>query len=91
MEKKESDTKTPMPPLEETYYLPVKFLEDLARTLDFKIKILCTTVGYGFVTLRISVYNGKVANVHYNDEISMKTLVDHYFPKSEDDNKVDNA
>ena len=78
-----SDKKIPMPSIEQEFYLPVDFLLEIIKTLDFKIKILCTTVGYGFVNLRIPVYRGKVSNVYYNDEISMKALVDHFFPKED--------
>ena len=78
-----SDKKIPILPTEQEFYLPADFLLEIIKTLDFKIKILCTTVGYGFVNLRIPVYRGKVANVYYNDEISMKVLVDHFFPKED--------
>ena len=84
-----SEEKIPMPPIKQEYYLPVKFLTNLLATLDYKIEILAKTVGYGFVTLRISVYKGRVANVHFNDEISMKQLVNQYFPEVTNEEKVD--
>jgi hypothetical protein len=66
--KKEPDGKKV---IEETF-LPMEFWSQIVKTMDLKSKSISQVYGYGKITMTFVVFNGKVKDVVFNDEVRVR-------------------
>jgi hypothetical protein len=55
-----------------TTYLPMAFWSQIVDTLDNKSKSISEVYGFGKIDLSLIIYNGKVKDVIFNDEIRIR-------------------
>ena len=66
----------PIPPPKTVLYLPTEFWTSVMIQMDEKIRIVARDFGYGKLSLTLPVYNGKLTDVIFTDEIRIKGLID---------------
>lgn len=57
-------------------YVPIEYWSQVLMTLDKKVETIATAYGYGEVSVRITIQNGKVIYTIFQDEIRVKGLAD---------------
>jgi len=70
--------KIPTPPLPDKVdlFLPLNFWSEILITLDKKLQALSTGYGYGSVKITITVHDGEVKEVMFDDNIRIRGLVE---------------
>jgi len=55
-----------------TTFLPMEFWSQIVQTMDLKSKSISEVYGYGKITMTFVVFNGKVKDVVFNDEVRVR-------------------
>ena len=53
-------------------FLPMSFWSQIVQTMDTKSKSISEVYGYGKITMTFVVFNGKVKDVVFNDEVRVR-------------------
>ena len=57
-------------------FLPITFWTEIVTTLDRKIETLCEVYGYGKISLGVTIKEGTVQSVSFNDDVTVRGLVE---------------
>jgi len=68
------DEKKPEPKAGEkaTTFMPMAFWSQMVTTLDQKTESISKIYGYGKITMEFVVFNGKVKDIVFNDEVRIR-------------------
>ena len=55
-------------------YLPVEFWSQIITTLDKKTRDISKVYGYGKISTTFTIYNGKIKDVVFNDEVRIRNI-----------------
>jgi hypothetical protein len=55
-----------------TTFMPMPFWTQLVSTLDQKTESISKIYGYGKITMEFVVFNGKVKDIVFNDEVRIR-------------------
>ena len=53
-------------------YLPMEFWSQIITTLDKKTRDVANVYGYGKISTTFTIYNGKIKDVVFNDEVRVR-------------------
>jgi hypothetical protein len=53
-------------------FLPMEFWSQIVQTMDLKSRSISEVYGYGKITMTFVVFNGKVKDVVFNDEVRVR-------------------
>ena len=72
------EQKIPLPPLppKVELYMPLEFWSEILITLDKKTQAIAQTYGFGKVSLTLSITNGGITEVSFDDQIKIRGLVE---------------
>lgn len=70
--KPEEKVATNPPNVPESTFMPMAFWSQMVQTLDIKTKTISEVYGYGRITMELVVFNGKVKDVVFNDEVRVR-------------------
>jgi|WetSurSiteA1Bulk_404760.scaffolds.fasta_scaffold13609_3 hypothetical protein len=57
---------------EKKLYLPMSFWSQIVETLDQKTSSISQIYGYGKISMSFVVFNGKVKDIVFNDEVRIR-------------------
>ena len=55
-----------------TTFMPMAFWSQMVTTLDQKTESISKIYGYGKITMEFVVFNGKVKDIVFNDEVRIR-------------------
>ena len=75
---KETSNQIPLPPLptKVELFMPIEFWSEVLMTLDKKIQAVAQIYGFGKVSLTVSITNGGITEVSFDDNIRIRGLVE---------------